>query len=110
MQRDVVKGEDVRAGEPYSTPADAGRDFATSWLPTWGAKDQLAMMADVQILVEQIHRLTQFIASELPNEPRDGQGAVDTAIRVMREQIHSGSVSSSRRMRPPKRRGGHRRE
>ena len=35
----------------------------------------------------QINRLAQFIMDEAPGEPRQSEGAVDTAIRLLRERL-----------------------
>ena len=37
-------------------------------------------------LDDQIKRLARFIADEVPGEPSRSEGAVDTAIRIIREQ------------------------
>ena len=37
-------------------------------------------------LQEQIDKLAKFILEEVPSEPSQDEGAVDTAIRIIREQ------------------------
>lgn len=38
---------------------------------------------------DQIHRLARFIMDEVPGEPSQGEGAIDCAIRLIREaQVH----------------------
>lgn len=37
----------------------------------------------------QIEKLAQFITDEVPGEPSESQGAVDTAIRWMRSKLES---------------------
>lgn len=41
---------------------------------------------------EQIEALGTFIMDEVPGEPSQNQGAVDTAIRWMRDRMHEDSV------------------
>jgi hypothetical protein len=45
-------------------------------------------MPDKESLKSQIKRLADFIIAEIPGEPSQSQGAVDTAIRIMRTQHH----------------------
>jgi hypothetical protein len=37
-------------------------------------------------LASQVDRLAKFIMSEIPGEPSQSQGAVDTAIRLLTEE------------------------
>ena len=37
---------------------------------------------------EEIRRLAQFIMEEVPGEPSQSEGAVDTAIRLIRESLN----------------------
>ena len=39
-----------------------------------------------ETLKSQIDRLANFILSEIPEEPSQNEGAIDTAIRIMRDQ------------------------
>lgn len=36
---------------------------------------------------QQIDRLAKFIMEEVPGEPSEDQGAVDTAIRLIRDKV-----------------------
>ena len=38
---------------------------------------------------EQVDRLSEFILAEVEGEPSESQGAVDTAIRLLREHSHA---------------------
>lgn len=38
---------------------------------------------------QQIERLADFILAEVPGEPSQSQGAVDTAIRLLRTQVEA---------------------
>lgn len=46
--------------------------------------DYARMMDEAQ---QQVERLADFIMAEVPGEPSQSQGAVDTAIRLLREQF-----------------------
>jgi hypothetical protein len=48
------------------------------------ALEELLKAADAESLDSQIDRLAKFIMTEVPGEPSQSEGAVDTAIRVMR--------------------------
>ena len=37
-------------------------------------------------LESQLERLSNFILNEIPGEPSQNEGAIDTAIRIMKEQ------------------------
>lgn len=39
-------------------------------------------------LNKQVERLAMFIVEEVPGEPSAPEGAIDTAIRIMKEQKH----------------------
>jgi len=43
------------------------------------------LVSQVESLKSQIDRLAAFIMEEVPGEPSQNEGAVDTAIRVIRE-------------------------
>jgi hypothetical protein len=38
-------------------------------------------------LESQINRLAEFIMHEVPGEPSESEGAVDCAIRIIREKV-----------------------
>lgn len=44
---------------------------------------------EITRLKEQIDQLAKFIMAEVPGEPSQSEGAVDTAIRIMRAHLHS---------------------
>lgn len=48
---------------------------------------------DNEPLESQVERLGQFILAQLPNEPSQNQGAIDTAIRLLDDSKHSASMS-----------------
>lgn len=50
-----------------------------------GYERQRTAQSERDNLYQQIDRLAQFILDEVPGEPSQDQGAVDTAIRVIRE-------------------------
>ncbi len=39
---------------------------------------------------QQIEKLANFIMSEIPGEPSQSEGAIDCAIRIMREGMERG--------------------
>ena len=43
-------------------------------------------MPNEETVSEQIGKLARFITEEIPGEPSQSEGAVDCAIRVMRDQ------------------------
>jgi hypothetical protein len=56
----------------------------TLW--AWETLVERILAAGRKQLSEQIERLAQVIIHEIPGEPSQSQGAIDTAIRIMREQ------------------------
>ena len=46
----------------------------------------MSKSADGESLISQIERLSNFIMQEIPGEPSRDQGAVDTAIRLLRDR------------------------
>lgn len=45
-----------------------------------------------EVLDNDINRLAQFIMDEIPGEPCEGQGAIDTAIRLLRAAYVEGAL------------------
>ncbi len=54
-------------------------------VPAPMAEQHLTGITPPDEVVAQIDRLAQFILNEVPGEPSENEGAVDTAIRLMRE-------------------------
>lgn len=52
--------------------------------------------SDSESLHSQVHRLAQFIMNEIPGEPSESEGAVDTAIRLLREGAKQEAWTPSR--------------
>ncbi len=48
------------------------------------ARAEVKRLQDDETLGSQIDRLADFIMREVPGEPSENEGAIDTAIRVMR--------------------------
>ena len=49
-------------------------------------------------LESQVDRLAKFILKEIPGEPSQNQGAIDTAIRLLKESRASGWVAVGERL------------
>ncbi|NAE18275.1 hypothetical protein GUJ16_13440 [Enterococcus hirae] len=71
-----------------------GETLAPCWTDHLPAADAVLAILPAAIPVpddwrasEQIKRLADFIMGEVPGEPSQSQGAVDTAIRWMRERL-----------------------
>ena len=45
-------------------------------------------MSEAETSEQQVERLSAFILSEVPGEPSQSEGAVDTAMRLLRELVN----------------------
>lgn len=90
--------ESLRRAEGATLPAGAIA-FIQSWASetcgldehdagvAWACKELKRMLeSEGATLGEQIDRLAKFIMDEIPGEPSQSEGAVDTAIRLLRER------------------------
>lgn len=50
-------------------------------------------MESVESAEQQIKRLARFIMEEIPGEPSQSEGAVDTAIRLLRQYLRAAQAA-----------------
>ena len=52
----------------------------------------MSKMIEIETAEQQIDRLAKFILDEVHGEPSRSEGAVDTAIRIIKRQMKLGNV------------------
>lgn len=98
----VRSANQAQAAKTYSNVTDFAHWLANMMNVPVDANECLNvarhMILEQRTKTKAIDRLAEFIMSEIPGEPSQSEGAVDTAIRIMKEQKKALQIAENARL------------